>query len=66
MPVGYPWFVLFIFFRFATTLSGLLHVFSVIIKTGCRQMSEPGELRYSPFPPAPEKKTRKKQTKIRG
>jgi hypothetical protein len=44
------------------TLSGLLPVLSVIIKMDCWQMSEPGELWYSPFPPAPPPK-KKKNTK---
>jgi hypothetical protein len=43
----------FLIFRLATTLSGLLPILSVITKMGCWQMSEPGELWYSPFPLPP-------------
>jgi hypothetical protein len=50
----------FSIFRLATTLSGLLPVLSVIMYTGCWQISEPRELGYSPLPPPPEKKTTQK------
>jgi hypothetical protein len=66
MPVGYPWFVRFLFFWLATTLSGLLPVLLVIIQMECRQISELGELRYYPFPLSPQKKTPKKQHKNKG
>jgi hypothetical protein len=60
-----PGLFVFLFFSLATTLSGLLPVMSVIIKTGYRKMSEPGEFRYSLFL-LPPKKEKQRHTKKQG